>query len=67
MNLPTDIPALEAELRKLCIMYDEGERRLAQSPTQEIDRIFFASTKQLRHELERRLQCAKAAQQRNAY
>ena len=66
MNFPTEIPALEAELRKLRAMHDEDERRLAQSPTPEIHRIFFASTKKLLRTLERRLQCAKAAQRRNA-
>ena len=66
MNLPTEVPALEAELAKLRTMYHEDERRLARSPTPEIDRIFFGSTKKLRRELERRLQCAKAAQGRNA-
>lgn len=66
MNLPTEIPALEAELRKLRTLYDDDEKRLAQSPTPEIDRIFFASTKKLRRELERRLLRARAAQQCNA-
>lgn len=65
MNLPTEIPALKAELAKLRTMYDEDEKRLAQSSTPEIDRIFFASTRKLRLELERRLRCAKAARQRN--
>lgn len=63
MNLPTEIPALEAELNHLLGMYDEDEKRLAQSKTPEIDRIFFASTKKLRHELEERLRRAKAERQ----
>lgn len=60
MNLPTEIAPLEAELNHLLGLYDEDEKRLAQSTTPEVDRIFFASTKKLRNELERRLQRAKA-------
>ena len=60
MNLPTEIAPLEAELNRLLGLYDEDEKRLAQSTTPEVDRIFFASTKKLRNELERRLQRAKA-------
>lgn len=60
MNLPTEIPALEAELDLLLGMYNEDEKRLAQSTTPEVDRIFFGSTQKLRHELEERLHRAKA-------
>ena len=60
MNLPTEIAALETELNRLLAMYDEDEKWLAQSTTPEIDRIFFTSTKKLRHEIECRLQRAKA-------
>ena len=60
MNLPTEIAPLEEELNRVLRMYDEDERRLAQSTTPEADRIFFGSTKKLRHEIERRLQRAKA-------
>ena len=63
MNLPTEIAALETELNRLLAMYDEDEKRLAQSTAPEIDRIFFASTKKLRHEIERRLQRTKAERQ----
>lgn len=44
-------------------MYDEDEQRLAQSTTPEIDRIFFATTKKLRHEIEERLHRARAERQ----
>ena len=60
MNLPTEIAALEAELNRVIRLYNEDEKRLAQSTTPEVDRIFFGSTKKLRHEIERRLQRAKA-------
>ena len=60
MNLPTEIAPLEAELNRVLRMYDEDEKRLAQSTMPEVDRIFFGSTKKLRHEIERRLQRAKA-------
>ena len=60
MNLPTEITLLEAELDRVLRMYDEDEKRLAQSTTPEVDRIFFGSTKKLRHEIERRLERAKA-------
>ena len=63
MNLPTEIAPLEEELSRLLGMYDEDEKRLEQSKTPEIDRIFFASTKKLRHELEERLRRAKAERQ----
>ena len=63
MNLPTEIAPLEEELNRVLRMCDEDEKRLAQSTTPEIDRIFFASTKKLRHEIERRLQRAKAERQ----
>ena len=63
MNLPTEIVPLEEELSRLLSMYDEDEKRLAQSKTPEVDRIFFGSTKKLRHEIERRLQRAKAERQ----
>ena len=63
MNLPTEIAPLEAELNRVIGLYDEDEKRLAQSKTPEIDRIFFASTKKLRRELEERLHRAKAEQQ----
>ena len=63
MNLPTEIAPLEAELNRLLGMYEEDEKRLAQSATPEIDRIFFASTRKLRHELEERLRRAKAERQ----
>lgn len=59
MNLPTEIPALEVELNHVLRIYEEEEKRLAQSTTPEIDRIFFASTKKLRHEIEERLRRAK--------
>ena len=61
MNLPTEVAALEAELNRLLRIYDEDEKRLSQSTTPEIDRIFFGSTKKLRHELEERLRRAKRA------
>lgn len=61
MNLPTEIAPLEAELNRVLAMYREDEKRLAQSTTPEIDRIFFASTKKLRRELEERLHRAKRA------
>ena len=60
MNLPTDIAALEAELDRLLGMCDEDERRVAQSTTPDVDHIFLASTKKLRHEIEERLRRAKA-------
>ena len=60
MNLPTEIAPLEAELNRVLRMYDEDEKRLAQSTTPEVDRIFFGSTKKMRHEIERRLQRARA-------
>ena len=60
MNLPTEVAPLEAELNRVLGMYEEDEKRLAQSTTPEIDRIFFGSTKKLRHELEKRLHRAKA-------
>ena len=63
MNLPTEIAPLEEELSRLLSMFDEDEKRLARSKTPEIDRIFFGSTKKLRHEIERRLQRAKAERQ----
>ena len=63
MNLPTEIAPLEAELNRVLRMYDEDEKRLAQSTTPEVDRVFFGSTKKLRHEIERRLQRAKAERQ----
>ena len=63
MNLPTEIAPLEAELNRVLRLYDEDQKRLAQSKTPEIDRIFFASTKKLRRELEERLHRAKAEQQ----
>lgn len=62
MNLSTEIAPLEAELNRVLRMYDEDEKRLAQSTTPEVDRIFFGSTKKLRHEIERRLRRAKAEQ-----
>lgn len=67
MNLPTEIAPLEAELNRLLSMYDEDEKRLAQSATPEIHRIFFASTKKLRHELEERLRRAKAERRYHQY
>ena len=63
MNLPTEIAALEAELNRVIRLYDEDEKRLAQTTTPEVDRIFFGSTKKLRHEIKRRLQRAKAERQ----
>ena len=63
MNIPTEIAPLEEELSRVLRMYDADEKRLAQSATPEIDRIFFGSTKKLRHKIERRLQRAKAEHQ----
>lgn len=59
MNLPTEVPALEAELACVRAMCDEDEKRVAQSATPEIDRIFLGSTQKLRREIERRLQWAR--------
>ena len=60
MNFPTEIADIEAELHRVLGMYEEDERALSESATPEVARIFFGSTKKLRHELETRLRCAKA-------
>ena len=60
MNFSTEIPDLEAELHRVLGMCEEDERTLANSTTPEIDGIFLASLNKLRHELEKRLQRAKA-------
>ena len=60
MNFPTAIADIESELRRVLGMYEEDERALSESATPEVERIFLASTKKLRDELETRLRCAKA-------
>ena len=60
MNFPTEIPDLEAELRRVAGMCEEDERALAKSTDPTVDAIFLGSLNKLRLELEKRLHRAKA-------
>ena len=61
MNLPSDIPSLEAELRRVIRMEQEDKKDLHSSRTPHVHRIFLRSTQRLRRDIEERLQSARAA------
>ena len=60
MNYPDDIAELENELERVLKMVAHDETTMSNSDRPKVERVFLASTKKLRSDLQRRLRIAKA-------
>ena len=60
MNYPEDIAELESELERVLKMEAHDERAMSNSDRPEVEKIFLASTRKIRSDLQKRLRIAKA-------